>query len=336
MNKTIAFNITHDASACKCSGGDIEVFLEEERLSRIKNDEYPVKTFLKLIEPGCSLGFTGLDYNDEINVSKKVNELTPIISKKFGIHPDEIVTVTQHHALHALCGFYNSGFEEACVVVVDGMGNHIDYDYHEAESVFNVKYPSDATLLVRNVCARSDSNNIQLRDIHGEWPIGIGMVYSSISSFLGFGSLGCGKVMGLAPYGIVDNNIKPFVLEDGSINSRLFYRTFGGANFIPYDYLPTHWNFTEWDEKLQRIANLAYRLQKDFETYMINLLQQAVRMSGSKNLILTGGCALNCVANYEYLNHLPKDINFYVEPVSNDAGTSIGLAKLMYYKENNS
>ena len=46
MNKTIAFNITHDASACKCSGGDIEVFLEEERLSRIKNDEYPVKTFL--------------------------------------------------------------------------------------------------------------------------------------------------------------------------------------------------------------------------------------------------------------------------------------------------
>ena len=57
MNKTIAFNITHDASACKCSGGDIEVFLEEERLSRIKNDEYPVKTFLKLIEPGCSLGF---------------------------------------------------------------------------------------------------------------------------------------------------------------------------------------------------------------------------------------------------------------------------------------
>ena len=48
MNKTIAFNITHDASACKCSGGDIEVFLEEERLSRIKNDEYPIKTFLKL------------------------------------------------------------------------------------------------------------------------------------------------------------------------------------------------------------------------------------------------------------------------------------------------
>ena len=77
---------------------------------------------------------------------------------------------------------------------------------------------------------------------------------------------------------------------------------------------------------MQRIANLAYRLQKDFESYMINLLQQAVRMSGSKNLILTGGCALNCVANYEYLNHLSKDINFYVEPVSNDAGTAIGLA----------
>ena len=141
--------------------------------------------------------FTGLDYNDEITVSKKVNELTPIISKKFGVHPDEIVTVTQHHALHALCGFYNSGFEDACVVVVDGMGNHVDYDYHEAESIFNVKYPSDATLLARNVCARSDSNNIQLRDIHGEWPIGIGMVYASISSYLGFGSLGVVKLWDL-------------------------------------------------------------------------------------------------------------------------------------------
>ena len=53
----------------------------------------------------------------------------------------------------------------------------------------------------------------------------------------------------------------------------------------------------------------------------------------SKNIVLTGGCALNCVANYEYLKHLPKDVNLYVEPISSDAGTSIGLAKLLYYSK---
>ena len=54
----------------------------------------------------------------------------------------------------------------------------------------------------------------------------------------------------------------------------------------------------------------------------------------SKNIIITGGCALNCVANYEYLKHLPKDVNLYIEPVSNDAGTAIGLAKYLYYEKN--
>ena len=51
-----------------------------------------------------------------------------------------------------------------------------------------------------------------------------------------------------------------------------------------------------------------------------------------ENIVLSGGCALNCVANYEYLKHLPKNVNLYIEPVSNDAGTSIGLAKLLYHK----
>ena len=40
----------------------------------------------------------------------------------------------------------------------------------------------------------------------------------------------------------------------------------------------------------------------------------------------TGGCALNCVANYEYLKHLPKDAKLYVEPNSTDAGISMGMA----------
>ena len=55
-------------------------------------------------------------------------------------------------------------------------------------------------------------------------------------------------------------------------------------------------------------------------------------MTGQKNVVLSGGYGLNCVANYWYLESLRKDgINLFVEPVSNDAGTAIGAALLFYY-----
>jgi carbamoyltransferase len=40
---------------------------------------------------------------------------------------------------------------------------------------------------------------------------------------------------------------------------------------------------------------------------------------------------LNCVANYEYLKHLPKGINLYIDPPSSDAGLAIGLAKKVWH-----
>ena len=44
----------------------------------------------------------------------------------------------------------------------------------------------------------------------------------------------------------------------------------------------------------------------------------------------------NCVNNYYLIKHLPRDINLYIEPISNDAGTAIGAAKIVYYKETKS
>ena len=56
-------------------------------------------------------------------------------------------------------------------------------------------------------------------------------------------------------------------------------------------------------------------------------------MTGNKNVVLSGGYALNCVANYYFLDELNKeDIKLYVEPVSNDAGTAIGAAMLQYHQ----
>ena len=56
-------------------------------------------------------------------------------------------------------------------------------------------------------------------------------------------------------------------------------------------------------------------------------------MTGKKNIVLSGGYGLNCVANYWYLEQLKDEgINLFVEPVSNDAGTAIGAALYVYYK----
>ena len=69
---------------------------------------------------------------------------------------------------------------------------------------------------------------------------------------------------------------------------------------------------------------------------MLKILLDALKMTGRKNIILTGGCALNCAANYWYLDKLPKDVKLYVEPISTDAGTSLGIAKAQHYSKTGS
>ena len=59
--------------------------------------------------------------------------------------------------------------------------------------------------------------------------MGIGSAYAAVSAYLGFGTLGSGKTMGLAPYGKEDKNIKPFVLDNDMVNSKLFYRVHDGV-----------------------------------------------------------------------------------------------------------
>ncbi|OUV52444.1 MAG: hypothetical protein CBC73_05600 [Flavobacteriales bacterium TMED113] len=321
--KTVGINVTHDASLCQCVNGEIDLFIEEERLSRKKHDTMPIKVIFEHLEK-ANLGLTGLEYSD-YDLKDTAAFIDVAIRKT--IKKQEFNIYKEHHLLHALCGFYNSEFDEADVVVVDGMGNYIDENYHECASRWHISKPDVVHLIEKQGTVRFDCEKLQDKDIHGTFPMGIGMAYSAISSYLGFGCLGSGKVMGLAPYGKEDPNIKPFVLDDGLVNSKLFYRTQYGANFIPYDYLPEDWYYPKWDDNVQKIANLAYRLQKDFEKWMTEFILRC----DHKNIVLTGGCALNCVANYEYLKYLPKGVKLYIEPVSGDAGTAIGLAKYLYY-----
>lgn len=336
-------NLTHDGSICQLDeDGEIDWFVEEERYSRIKQLELPFSPipFINYDKEIYPIQISGLyEYWDKRTIEEKARSFTTLAQKFYNKqnYTDKkrflYDLYWEHHVYHAACGFYNSGFKESAVLVVDGMGNYVDEDNHEVESIYTFKYPNKAKCYHINV-----TNSFMKSDIHPfkRQPIGIGMVYSAIADYFGFGSLGSGKLMGMASYGQPDSNIKPFIIN-GKLDSAQFYRTRYGINFIPYEYVSLNpGEITPENPKIQNLYNLAYRVQKDFEDYMINLILYTLQITGSKNLVLTGGCALNCVANYKYLDILPKDVKLYVEPISTDAGTSIGLAKLQYHDKTKS
>mgnify|MGYP001165053508 FL=1 len=366
MNKAVGIMISHDASICIVEDGEIKSIMQEERCSRAKHDVYPSKAYQTLFGdnfPSSELlhiefGFTGIKYwpvNDLAQdfhlsfeqevysfISFVINKCSDLHTKKIKMEEKDTAAwntkwhgtrYDEHHTFHAFSGFYNSGFKDAAVLVVDGMGNPstIDSENHEVASIYTVEYPAKIVCHSKQETPKHHADSMKERHSHTKWPMGIGMVYSSIAAYCGFGQLGSGKIMGLASYGKEDPNIKPFVFDNYEINSRLFYRTHDGCIFIDYDYLPRDWDYRNWNEDVQKIANLCWRLQKDFERWMTKAILDTLEITGKKNIVLSGGCAMNCVANYEYLKHLPEGVKLFVDPLCEDAGISVGLAQFLYW-----
>jgi carbamoyltransferase len=352
----IGINLSHDASITIVDGtGKIDTHLSEERLSRIKKDGWPSKVFEflshKFFEYDnycfCSLSYYSKKYQHIVDDMWAFyrNVITKVMTNKIGYNNSNQLTnmmsiSDKHHILHACTGFYNSGFDKAVVIVVDGLGNETttgfgNLDDHEFESVYIVEYPDKFNLIHCGTSLKYSTISKNNSEHHGEWDMGIGMAYPAVASHLGLGSQNSGKLMGLSSYGEYDPNIKSFLNLDGTINSKLFYKSTFGANLIPYDYIDFGANDASiWmnnKNKFKIAANLAYRMQKDFESYMSNLILKSYQFTGIKKIVLSGGCALNCVANYEYLNILPKDVELYIEPMCGDEGTSLGYAQFTYH-----
>ncbi len=78
---------------------------------------------------------------------------------------------------------------------------------------------------------------------------------------------------------------------------------------------------------------LAHSIQIQSQEKVLEHILAAVNFSGKKKVVLSGGYGLNCVANYYYLDVLNQEgIELYVEPISNDGGTAIGVAMWGYYE----
>ena len=126
-----------------------------------------------------------------------------------------------------------------------------------------------------------------------------------------------GKLMAMAAYADKDMNYKDF-------NTSLFE-----INMSDIRDVKLKGEYNTFQEK----ANFCAWLQDYTQNYVIRLIVQAIEMTGCKNVCLSGGYFLNCVANSYIRKNISDEIKIFVEPICGDDGVSIGLAKLHWHEQ---
>ena len=275
-------------------------------------------------------------------------------------HPQVIDLSYVHHKLHAACAFYRSGFESATAVIVDGAGTFIPMHMGgeqvmtwELESFFTCEYPANFKTIYKHQGSRGPHMGARMivpseregEDGEHELVIddtgGIVKAYEAVTQYCGWAPIEAGKTMGLAPYGKPNEGI-PNIYDDAggntwrTSNRNLIIPTFpNGAVVAETRFEVLNTKEEEFNQDLTTLnsrRDLAYAVQQESQQEVLNLILDAVERTGNKNVVLSGGYGLNCVANYWYLDALKEhDINLYVEPVSSDAGTAMGAAMMMHY-----
>jgi len=241
-----------------------------------------------------------------------LKEIEPSLKKK-----DLNLLFTEHHISHAASAFYPSNFKESAILTIDGVGEWC----------------------TASICKGEDKDIQILKELH--FPHSVGLLYSAFTYYLGFRvNSGEYKLMGLAPYGIEDleetklfiEKIKSEVVdikEDGSIflNQKYFKYTYG-LKMIKENSFKSLFGFhtrKEEEEISQTHCNMALAIQMVTEEIVIKMVREAKKLTNSNNLCLSGGVALNCVANGK-IEELGIFDNIYIQPASGDAGGSLGAA----------
>lgn len=341
---TLAINPGHNGSAALVVDGELVFYVEEERLSRMKYDGNPFRAMLQVI-PNFQI--------DELIIGGTSPDLSPLpwtmedaytaLVRKF--HPNVKVTRMGqlHHLGHAASAFYNSGFETAVAVIVDGAGSYHQEQVgnavvggFEAESIYHCSYPNEFDAVYKRYSDGKSpyyDNGIQEFDNS----VTITKAYEAVSSYLGFGYIEAGKTMGLAPYGQEDENVPDFFVENKGNKNLLLPNYPAGAELDEnrFPYIQRFADPKEWHRDFSLCGevamNVAYAVQKEAEDQVARLILKAIDLTGETNVVIGGGFGLNCVANYEFLKRFPG-ITFYCDAVAHDGGTAIGLAKYAWYQ----
>lgn len=362
----------HNAGVCLLKDGKIVFAIEEERLSRVKYDGGPYAAMMKVKEYTDKLDYIVIshtqtleatcgkvDYTGDNIYTGLARKLKLIEHKNTDLHnhPQVIDLSKHHHKIHAAAAFYRSGFDEAVAVVVDGAGTAVEAGFKnegivlwEVESVFDCTYNTGLKTVYKHYGSRhpvpvhfnpqESSEHLDESGTHAvlmSGHAGITKVYEAVTEYCGFQAIEAGKTMGLFPYGKENPNIPPLFSNDSKFslsNANLVipqYPNGAQINASLYDELETEFRVDDVTQ-LQNRRDLAYACQTQTQQQVLDLILTASNLTGKKKVVLSGGYALNCVANYFYLTELNKHgIELYVEPVSNDGGTAIGVALMFYH-----
>lgn len=293
--------LVHDTSFCIFENGSIISYAMEERFSRIKHD-FRAEYILKILNKEKHSNF------DKIIVPKHfldefVYPMEKIEEKIKNFSYDKIIFINgEHHLYHAYSGFYNSKFNEAICFSLDASGAILSNNHIEIETIYHLSRTKKENLIYKKTRKFLNQKNINFHEYYkniSDKNLSVGEKYCKYCEQIGYDCIdGSGKVMGLGQY---RNHIQ-----------KLQY---------PHN-----------DKKWKKRVNEAYNLQQETQNHVLQLIKKYTKETGVKNVVISGGYGLNCVANYFYLKNL-KDINFYIDPICFDAGISIGAAYYHYIQE---
>jgi len=337
----------HDSSACIVKDGKLLAAADEERFTRKKHDagfpKHAIQYCLKAADV-TSVDLVVFYENPDVKwkrIEECLRKTPPPIElreKIVGVwrnlkskekiqetflektQLDNKIIFLDHHLCHAASSYYVSGFDEAAVVTIDGVGEKVTTSFGEAK---NGK-------LQLNKCIN--------------FPHSIGLLYTAITVFLGFKANDHEyKVMGLAPYGLMDREKNQYydklcqVIElnpDGSF--ALNMKFFGHANFDAAAHAPAMSDLldlpsnTREGKITQDYKDLAAALQMITEDVVFRVLNHVHDVTKQDNLCFAGGVALNSVINGKILSKTPFK-KIFIQPSAGDSGTVVGAAKYVYH-----
>jgi len=337
----------HDAAAALVVDGRLIVALQEERLSRIKND-----ASLPLRAARACLRFAGIEAGAIDRVVFYENpfaKLERVLVGRIAAFPsgfgsfgaamasqlgdklwvlDRIaeglgvdrarVTFVSHHDAHAASAYLTSGFEPAAILTLDGVG----------EATTTAIYEGRGATLTRRSSV--------------EHPHSLGLFYAAFTAWAGFSvNDGEQKLMGLAAYGKDTRRAevkRVLRLEgDGAFTIDPRYVETMGASELGFTPLleklvgPRRTPGKPWrlgaGEADRVFADVARGVQNALEDAVLALARRARREVDAVDLCLAGGVALNAVANARVAVESGFE-RVFVHPAAGDAGGAVGAALL--------
>lgn len=340
--RVLGISPAHDSSIAIINDGEIEFFSKEERLSRIKRDKQPFLS-LELAKQ-----------NSKGNIDAVV-----ISSPRFQSYDQAILDMAQkifkpnlvfqmshlHHISHASLAFYNSGFDKASVIVIDRNGSPLNEIGCESETILTAEYPHNFLEIYKNywlyeVGTEKDDliNKVfeiqKIEKPHCEFSynstLGITKVYETATTLIGQHVLENGKTMGLSAYG---NDVKDFPELFSQFGNPIdSYFTHKDINGMPSSFFKPYLGKEISEVPLTNnnlYTNYAFQVQKQTQYQVSKLIKKSIDKTGIKKICITGGYALNVVANSYFIKNFP-DVEFYFEPLADDSGNSIGAAMFIY------